>query len=501
MTASDLRGAVCIVGTARRTWNQPSDEAPEPLVMWEEAARAAIDDVATRKDVLGAIDHVGVVHCQAWAYDDPVVRLRERLGRPDLDGTSSIVAGTSPQRLLDAAAERMRRGEISSALVVGAEALASRRRYAAEGATMPWSFPSDHPAFSRDLMDEWYLPTELAHGVIPAWLTFALLEQARWAARGALSTDRHALAERLSALSRIAADNPGAWFRKAWSARELHTADPANRMVATPYTKHMVAFPDVDMAAANLLVTHELADDWGVPDDHRVYLRGWGFARDASHVAARSDLSSSPGMRSAQREALTRAGVDLEEVDAFDLYSCFGSASAFAFDALGIADDDPRPLSLTGGLPYHGGPGSNYMGHSISHAVSRIRSGRATTAMVTGVGMHMTKHVAAIYSREPGAAADGAEHADQVNVLPEESTDPSVVEHAVGPVVVRSATVAYARDGRPDRAVAICGLPDGRRCYAHSHDPDVIDVVATDSWIEAPGHVAPNEDGTHELSI
>lgn len=501
MSARDLEGAVCIVGTARRTWRDPADEAPEPLGMWEEVSRAAIDDVGSRHDVLGGIDHLAVVHCQAWSYDDPVGRLTERLGRPWIDGTTSIIAGTSPQRLLDAAAERMRRGEISSALVVGAEAGASIRRHAKAGSVPRWSYPGEHPTLTPEMLREWYLPTELAHGVMPAWLTFALLEQARWAARGGLASDRDLLAERLSALSQVAAVNPDAWFPKAWSADELRSTAGGNRLVASPYTKHMVAFPDVDMAAANLLVTHEQADAWDVPAEHRVYLRGWGFARDAAHVAARADLTGSPAMRSAQQEALGRAGVELDEVDVFDLYSCFGSAVAFATDALGLADDDPRPLSVTGGLPFHGAPGSNYMGHSISHAVSHIRAGEAGMAMVTGVGMHMTKHVAALYSAEPGVPEPGPAEAAQVNVPDDEVVEPLVADHANGPVVVRAATVVHGRDGAPERVVAICGLPDGRRCYAQSQDADVIAAVAADAWVEAPGKVTMADDGTNVLHL
>jgi acetyl-CoA C-acetyltransferase len=501
VSADSLAGAVCIVGTARRTWRDPADGAPEPLGMWEHVARAAVDDVGTRHDVLGELDHLGVVHCQAWAYDDPVARLADRLGRPGIDGTTSILAGTSAQRLLDAAAERMRRGEASVALVVGAEALATRRRLAQAGEEPTWSHPSSEPAMPPSLFQEMYLPTEIAHGVLPAWLTFGLLEQARWAARGGRPDDRRLLAERLAAISEVAAANPDAWFPRAWTPDELVSTHGDNRMVTTPYTKHMVAFPDVDMAAANLLVTHEVAEAWGVPEERRVYLRGWGFARDASHIAARADMASSPAMRVAQQAALRRAGLDLGEIDAFDLYSCFGSAIAFAADALGLADDDPRPLSVTGGLAYHGGPGSNYMGHSISHMVSRIRSGEARTGLVTGVGMHMTKHVAAVYSAEPGSAAPGAEDDEQRYVVAADIDPPEVAEHASGPVVVRAATVVHGRDGAPERVVAICGLPDGRRCYAASEHPDVIATVAADAWVEAPGLLTPAGDGTNVLHL
>ncbi|MCD9624272.1 hypothetical protein [Rhabdothermincola salaria] len=500
MSTGTLEGAVCIVGTARHTWRGP-DDVPEPLGMWEHVARAAVDDVGTTHDVMSELDHLGVVHCQAWAYDDPVDRLADRLGRPGIDGRASIVAGTSPQRLLDAAADRMRRGELSAALVVGAEALASRRRFATAGEEPAWSHPSGLPPLPEAEFLTWYLPTELAHGIIPATHTFALLEQARWAARGGRQDDRRRLAQVLSALSRVAAATPGAWFPRAWTADELLSPNEGNRPIVTPYAKRMVAFPDVDMAAANLLVTHEVADRWKVPAERRVYLRGWGFARDAAHIAARRDLASSPAMRAAQGEALDRAGLGVADVDLFDLYSCFGAAITFATDALGLPDDDPRPLSLTGGLPYHGGPGSNYMSHSISQAVDRLRRGEGAAAMVTGVGMHMTKHVAAVYATEPGVAAPAPDHGEQQNLVAEDTADRKVVNEHSGAVVVQAATVVHQRDGQAAEALAICGLPDGRRCYARSRHLDVIDAVASGGWIETPGRVTANEDGTNELTI
>jgi len=112
--------APCIVGTARRTWNDDS-ATPEPLDMWEAVARSAADDAGVRRDVIGSIDHLGLVHCQSWAYDEPVRRLVDRLGIPGIYVSESILAGTSPQRLLDEAAERMLCGECSVALVVGGE--------------------------------------------------------------------------------------------------------------------------------------------------------------------------------------------------------------------------------------------------------------------------------------------------------------------------------------------------------------------------------------------
>ncbi len=473
--------------------------APEPLEMMELVAHHAIDDAAVESDALAAVDDLGVVHCQSWAYDDLPARLAQRLQLADARAHESILAGTSPQRLLDIAAERMIGGEIDVALVVGAEALHTRRQFTDAGLTPPWSHPHPSPPALPIDLDEWHLRTEIAHGILPAWLTFALLEQARWVARGGTVAARAELHSTMARLNDVATRNPHAWFRQRRTADELGVTTPDNRMVALPYTKHMTAFMDVDMAAANLLVTSEVADRWGVEEDRRVYLRGWGFARDSVHLAARADLTSSPAMRAATAAALTSAALEVDQIDVFDLYSCFGSAVQFAQDALGLTPGDPRPITLTGGLPYHGGPSSNYMGHSISTMVDHLRAHPDQAGMVTGVGMHMTKHVAAVWSVMPGSPdrslpRDGEQQWD----APAVTADVVVTDSAHGPATALAATVVAGESGT-DHVVAICELADGSRCYARTEHPDAVEAVVSGTWDLEVAHVSPTPQGTNEI--
>lgn len=470
--------------------------------MWELVARAAAADVGIGREVIGAVDHLGVVHCQSWTYDRPSARLASSLGLQGIRCEESILAGTSPQRLINAAAERMLAGESEVALVVGGEALATRRRYAQAGELPPWRHPHPAPPDLPVNLAEWYLPTEIAHGILPAWLTFALLEQARWADRGGDPADRAEMAGMVERLNAVAAGNPDAWFRTSRSADQLTSPGQDNRAVATPYTKWMTAFLDVDMAAANLMVTRATADRWGVPDDRRVYLRGWGFARDAVHLAKRSHLAASPAMGHATKAAITMAGATVDEVDLFDLYSCFPSAVAFARDALGLEPDDARPITVTGGLPYHGGPSSNYLGHSISHMADQLRSRPDTMGLVTGIGMHMTKHVAAVWSATPGrlSVPQDSQRRQRWGGT-SDTAEVDVVDDPTGAAVVRSATVVHRSDGSPDHAVAICELPDGRRCYARNDHADVIAAVADDSWVHTVAMLSPTGDGTNRFDL
>ena len=76
----------------------------------------------------------------------------------------------------------------------------------------------------------------------------------------------------------------------------------------------------------------------------------------------------------------------MDDVEGLDLYACFPSSVEVARDSFGIAPDDPRPLTLTGGLPYHGGPGSNYVTHSIANTMHWLRTVAASTPSSTATG-------------------------------------------------------------------------------------------------------------------
>jgi acetyl-CoA C-acetyltransferase len=260
-----------------------------------------------------------------------------------------------------------------------------------------------------------------------------------------------------------AADPAHAWFPVARSADEVATATPDNRMVAYPYTKLMTSIMDVDMAAAVLLASAEKADALGVPESQRVYLRGWGYAEEPEHVAGHPDLWRSPAMAAAAEAALSGAGIGVDDVAHLDLYSCFASSVCFGLDALGIAESDARAATVTetGGLPYHGGPGSNYMTHSLAAMAERLRSDPGSHGVVSGVGMHMQKHAYGVWSTDPGAGVVGDPTPYVASGAPVE-----IVGSPSGPATVATYSVLHGRDGEPEKALLICDLPGGGRCYA-----------------------------------
>jgi acetyl-CoA C-acetyltransferase len=318
--------------------------------------------------------------------------------------------------------------------------------------------------------------------VFQAWLTFAIFDNARRAHLGAgLDAYRAGIGALFAPMTRVAAANPHAWFRVERSADELVTVRPENRMVGYPYTKYVISIMDVDMASALLLATHERADALGVPADRRVYLRGWCYATDPFPIAEHDVMFGSPAMAAASGEALRCAGVGIDDVAHLDLYSCFASSVAFACDALGVAATDERPLTVTGGLPYHGGAGSGYMTHSIATMAEVLRADPGSLGMVSGVGMHMTKHVYGVYSSEPG----GYHPPDELRVTSELERHPprEIVVEYEGDAEVAAYSVVHGRDGDPEWGVVVVDAPGERRAYGKVLDTDALAAAEVDELV------------------
>lgn len=467
----------CIVGVGSQTWH-PTETgevgAPEPLAMWEAVTRAAEQDAGA--GVVQHLDSLDIVYCQTWQYDDPAARLQDRLGVSPRRSQYSGIGGTTPQVLVQEAAARLWRGESEVALVVGAEALDTQRRYRKRGERYPYSYPpASKPSFPWEAP---FHPSEVAHEVFRAWLTFALFDNARRGHLGVgLDDYRRQLGEQWHRFTTVAAGNPEAWFPFERSASEIITPTASNRLVGSPYTKYMISIMDVDMAAAVFMTTEERADALGIAREQRVYLRGWHYATDPIYVAEHPDLWCSSAMRSVATTALGAAGVGIDDIAHLDLYSCFGSSVNFMRDALGIELDDARPLTVTGGLPYHGGAGSDYLTHAVAQMVRVLREDSGAFGLVTGVGMHMTKHVAGVYSTEPGPI-------EIPGAAPVPVTVP-IVDHYEGPATVATYSVVYGRDGA-EWGLVVCdlpGTPDRGRCYARIEATDLLVDAASTEWV------------------
>ncbi len=471
----------CVIGVAQYVSRPEDGPCPEPLAMWERVARDAATDSRARGDVLGSVDSLQVVYCQSWPYDDPSGRLAEALGLDAAHRLYSGIGGTTPQVLVNDLGTAILAGDLDVAVVCGAEALDTKRRLKKAGERPAWSHRDpDPPPFPFEAP---FHPAEVAHEVFQAFLTFPLWDVAR---RARLGIDpvayRRAIGELMAPMTRVAAANPYAWFPVERSVEDLVHATTENRMVAYPYTKYMVSIMDVDMAAALVLASHEAADRLGVPPDRRVYLRGWAYGCDPVYVAEHDQPWRSPAMTEVYATALGVAGLGVDDLAHLDLYSCFASSVHLALDALGLVAGDPRGVTVTGGLPFAGGAGSDYQTHAIAAMVDVLRADPGAAGLVTGVGMHLTKHGAGVYSTEPGPVVPPDLAGLQARLDRAHPPVP-ITDTADGRATVATYSVVHGRDGGAESGLAVCDLPDGSRTYARVEDAEVLALMEATEWV------------------
>jgi acetyl-CoA C-acetyltransferase len=341
-------------------------------------------------------------------------------------------------------------------------------------------------------------PAEVAHGVKNAWLEFPVFDVARRARLGtAPDAYRTELGELLSPFTDVAAANPDAWFPVARPAGEITAVTPVNRLIGYPYTKYMVSVIDVDMAAAVIIASHAEADRLGIAPERRVYVRGWCYADDPVYLAEHRDLSASPAMAAASRESLRCAGVTIDDVAHIDLYSCYPSSVNLARDALGIGRDDGRRLTVTGGLPYFGGPSSNYVTHSIATMTDVLRSDPGSIGLLNGIGMYLTKHVFGVYSTAPPSGGPPP-LPDETGVQARVDDRMAIVDSWDGPATVAGYSIAHARSGAAEWGVAVCDVAGGARTYARL-PIDLLDGFERDEWVGAAVSLEAAPGGANHL--
>ncbi len=470
---------VVLIGAGQLTQRdvEPS-EAKDPLAMMVEAARRAAEDAGGDARLLTRLDSVAVVNILSWHYANPPACLAERLGARPGHLVYTSVGGNTPQTLVNATAAEIAAGRVRLALLAGAEALYTLVRARRAHTELRWSSGAADGGHEPNIVGTQRPGTsdhEVAHALQMPTAIYPLFENALRRHYGLdLAAHRARLGALCSRLSAVAAHNPHAWFAHPRSADEITTVTAVNRMIGFPYPKYMNAIMEVDQSAALLMTSVAAARELGIHPSRFVYPWGGADAQDLWLVSDRVNYHSSPAIRITGQRALAMAGVGLDQIDRFDLYGCFPSAVQIGRDMLGIAPDDPRPLTVTGGLPYHGGPGNNYVMHAIATMMQQLRAAPGSIGLVSGLGWYLTKHSIGIYSAAPpdrapdwlGVRADAARLQAEIDAAPH----PILVPHANGRGSIETYTVLHDRDGTPVTGIVIGRLDDGRRFLANTPD-------------------------------
>ncbi len=457
--------------------DEPGGESCEPAALIVEALRRAGEDSATADRLLRRADSVRCVPVIAWPYADVAALVAEDLGaRPRETVQSSAIGGDGPQRLLNDTCAAIAAGQLDVALLGGGEAVAGLRAARLAGGAPRWR-SQDESARPTRVVGEDRDPlnaAETAAALQPPVFMYALLESAVRAASGA---DRETHLGRIAGLwsrfSQVAAENPHAWIQRAYTPAQIATPTPENRLVCAPYTKLLTANIQVNMASGLIVCSARAARQARVPSERWVFVHAGAQAHDEWHVSERAQLAASPAIRAVCAAALDHAQVALDGVAHIDLYSCFPSAVQIAARELGLAIDDPaRPLTVTGGLTFAGGPGNNYAGHAIATLVDRLREDPSAFGLATALGWYVTKHAAGVYSARPPRGPFAS-----LDARPPQAPARRALTAYTGPATIEAHTVVYQRDGSPEAAIVSALTPEGGRALVRTVDHDLIELV------------------------
>ncbi|HUD68867.1 MAG TPA: hypothetical protein VMQ40_01375 [Acidimicrobiales bacterium] len=462
------------------------DTRTEPLALMAQALELAGSDAArsgaTRSSLLEKIDELTAIPSFVWHVRDPARAVAERLGVAARSTRLTFPGGTVPQSAVFDAASRIASGELDVAVVVGAEAMKSRDLARRHEERVTWHVEADDVAPAPPVFDvpDAMNDVERAAGLMVPAHAYALIEHARRRARG-LSRAEHldvlgALAARMS---EVATRNEHAWLRDQIDPPAVTAPSPANRMIAAPYTKLLTSNVVVDMGAALIVCSLEAARAAGVPEDQLVFPVAGAFAREQWLLSERDELCVSLAMRACARWLFGDAPPPVDDLAMLDLYSCFPCAVQLAGDALGIdVLTDERPPSVTGGMTFFGGPGNNYVTHSIATMTERLRRSPGATGLVTGLGWYLSTHSWGTYSTSPPRDGFRARSVQtDVDAVALRAAD----DCYTGPADVESYTVVHDRAGLASRAIVSLRTPAGARRLLATDDREVAaGIMASD---------------------
>ena len=490
MSADPERVAV-IVGVGQVN-DRPADPAQgmEPLDLMRAALEAA--DADAGGGWLTDVDSVAVVQQISFRHQNP---LAEKVGAaigatPRLAYESVGPNGDSPILLLNEAANRIARGEVTIAAVVGAEALRTASQRAAQAAKT--SVADQNPL--RNLAKSATPGYRQRYGLATPVDVYPLYENAGRAAYGqTLAEGQRESGEIWSRFSEIAAQTPAAWLHVPKSVDEVVTPGADNRPIAFPYTKLMVANSSVNQGAGFLVTSLAEARRRGVPAARIIYVGRGAAAHESEDFLARDRYDQSASMTICLRRTLEWNGVSTEDLDRVELYSCFPCVPKMARRVIGWPVD--RPATVFGGLTFGGGPIGNYMSHAVAEMVDSLRAGEGEGAGGKGLlfanGGFATHNHAIVLATAPLPNA-GEPHDFDVQAEADAARGPvpPLDKSYVGQATVEPYTVFYARDGKARAGVVVARTPAGNRTLARVPGTDVETIAwLTDGAAEPVGSV------------
>jgi len=445
--------------------------ALDPVGLIGKAAKQALPD-AVGEAILRQVDWIGVPE-SATPYRDSGRLVANELGANGAQ-THFFRIGVMQQTLISKALEAVHSGKARIALICGSEARYRDLRASLAGIKLELraeredALPDTMYAPEHDLV----LPCERNAGLRDAAGFYAIMESSHRARSGrTIAENRKELGELYARFTRVAQANPHANRREVLTGEDISETGEQNQMIAFPYTKRMVSSWTVDQASALFVATEATLRELGWPLGRVIYPVLGVESNAMPALAERADMTRPAAMTQMAKAASAALGRALSDVEFLELYSCFPIAVKMAAEGLGV--DPARDVTVTGAMPFAGGPLNNYVLQATCRAADLLAASGdpEALALVSCVSGLYTKQGFTIWSKSrPSIAYQTIDvTADVVASEPLREVD----NHANGEGEIAGYTVLHDKTGMA-RAIAVVDLDTGARTAAASLDPQVM---------------------------
>ena len=466
-------------------------DALEPLEMMRQATQRAAEDC----NLDGHLSHVQSIRVVRgmWPYQNPGLALAEKIGAKKVETVGTLIGGNQNQAMINETSLEILHKDLDLVLVTGAENGNTTTKARKHGAQLEYSEAKG--TYDRIVGAEQqpeHHPLEVAKGIRRAIQVYPMYDNAiRYHRNESLKEHIERVSELWSRFNDVAQSNPNAWVRQDMSAKEIRTPSAFNRPISFPYTKFMNANMSVNMGAALIMASAKKARELGIPREKWVYPLAGVKGYDHFSASVREEFYTSPGIRKVGSKLLEMTDTQVEDLNFVDLYSCFPSAVQVAAKEYGLSEQ--RPLTVTGGLTFGGGPLNNYVMHSIARTVELLRDTTNGKGLVTANGGNIYKHVHGLYGSEPPSKPfQFASVQDEIDELPSRE----VLATYSGDATIEGYTVMY--DGfDPSIGHIACRTPTGDRTWANTTDSELVQGMTQEEFCGRP--VRLNSEGNLQV--
>ena len=386
-----------VIGVSAIQQKGDFENLDEALFLMDQAVKEALSD-SGNKSIKDHIDEIRIPK-GFWRYRDPGKWIAKNNDFKNIPTTYITKIGVLQQNLINEACLKIENGEINASIILGGEARYKQLRSVIEKKEYFETTLDENPDFYIKAKEDLYGDEELEELGAMAVGYYATMETAlRKNDDENIEEHQNNIASMYEEFSKVASNNEDAWLDHPYSKKEILETSKKNKMLAYPYNKLHCTSWNVNQSAALIICSEELANKLEIDNKKRVYPISSSENNHMIAIQQRPKLYESLGMIYAAK-SINRMMEQLDiRLDAYDLYSCFPAAVKMFSKSLELGSEIPK--TITGSMPYAGGPLNSFVIHSTVKMIQKIRALEARHGLVTGVSGMMTKQSFCVWGKE-----------------------------------------------------------------------------------------------------